>query len=584
MKLAQTISFPKCVRQFSYALGVCFFFVGSSSAQTIKLNQIGYSPKSTKVAIVPVQLSKQASKKTATAFQVIDSASNKVVFTGKLSKAKSWEYSGETVQQADFSELKAPGSYHLQLTDSVRSHPFVIAPRPLLSVHDAAAKSYYFNRAGMAISTQHGGKFSRKAGHPDTSVKVHKSAASKSRPKGTILASPKGWYDAGDYGKYVVNSGISTYTLLTAYRDYPKFYQGRDLAITESGDDVPDILDEIKWNLDWLETMQDLDGGVYHKLTALNFSAMTSTPNGENSQRYVIGKSTSATLNFAAVMANASRVMQAYEAQFPDLATQYKTKALKAYQWAKKHPKKIFKNPSSVATGEYGDKRLSDEFAWAAAELFLLTKDQAYFDDFKKQKIEASENLSWSSVDGLAFLSLSKDAKSLLSPEQYSTISESVIDAADQHLNTYQKSAYAVAISEPDFVWGSNGDVLNNGLMLVEAYRLSGEQHYLEAAMSTVDYVLGKNPTGYSYVTGYGGLTPMNIHHRPSSSDNVVDPVPGFLAGGPHTGRQDGCEYEGTHPATTYSDVECSYATNEIAINWNAPLVYMLATAVNLND
>ncbi len=580
MKFTQIISITKLARQIMLVSGASLSVVFNSSAQTIKLNQIGYSPSSTKVAIVPIQ----DSQSSATSFQVIDSQSSKVVLSGTLSKASKWRYSGETVQQADFSELKTPGSYHIQTSESVRSHPFEIASQPLLDVHDAALKSYYFNRSGMAISERYGGKFARAAGHLDTSVKVHKSAASKQRPKGTKLSASKGWYDAGDYGKYVVNSGISTYTLLKAYRDYTEFYKDRDLDITESGDAVPDIIDEIKWNLDWLEAMQDYDGGVYHKLTALNFSSMTSTPMNEVSERYVIGKSTSAALNFAAVMANASRVMASLKVQFPDLAENYKTRSVAAYQWAVKNPDVYFKNPPSVATGEYGDKRLNDEFAWAAAELFLLTKDKSYLDDFKAQNAKASDNLAWQSVAALAFLSLSEDAQALVSKEQYSAIKESIMEAANQHLEIYQKSAYSVAISKPDFVWGSNGDVLNNGLVLVQAFRLTDDRRYLEAAMSTVDYVLGKNPTGYSYVTGHGDVTPMHIHHRPSSSDNIVEPVPGFLAGGPHTGRQDRCNYTGTHPATTYADVECSYATNEIAINWNAPLVYMLATAVNLNN
>ncbi|MBL4672840.1 MAG: glycoside hydrolase family 9 protein, partial [Arenicella sp.] len=105
---------------------------------------------------------------------------------------------------------------------------------------------------------------------------------------------------------------------------------------------------------------------------------------------------------------------------------------------------------------------------------------------------------------------------------------------------------------------------------------------YLDAAMSTLDYVLGKNPTGYSFVTGYGDKTPVNIHHRPSTADISDVPVPGFLVGGPHSGKQDKCSYVGRFPATTYADTVCSYSTNEVAINWNAPLVYMLAAAISL--
>ncbi|HCD52991.1 MAG TPA: cellulase, partial [Balneolaceae bacterium] len=125
-------------------------------------------------------------------------------------------------------------------------------------------------------------------------VMVHAAAATGSRPEGTIISSPKGWYDAGDYNKYVVNSGISTYTLLFAYEQFPEFFKNQDLNIPESKNDLPDILDEALWNLEWLLTMQDEDGGVYHKLTTANFEGMV-MPHEATNQRYVVMKNTGAT-------------------------------------------------------------------------------------------------------------------------------------------------------------------------------------------------------------------------------------------------------------------------------------------------
>jgi endoglucanase len=295
----------------------------------------------------------------------------------------------------------------------------------------------------------------------------------------------------------------------------------------------------------------------------------------------MIGKSVTAALDVAAVMASASRVVIECEDEFPGVSKRYKKRAVQAYKWAQANPKALYKQPRDVKTGAYDDKSAEDEFAWAAAELFITTNDKRYLTDFNARESSASTNLSWPSVGALAYISLTTSAKELLPESQFNSLVENVITAADQHYQVFADSAYGVAISKPDFVWGSNGDVLNNGIVLVQAYRLSSDEKYLTAAMSTVDYVLGKNATGYSFVTGHGDKTPMNIHHRPSSSDNTDVPVPGFLAGGPHSGQQDGCDYPSSKPALSYSETECSYASNEIAINWNAPLVYMLAAAVN---
>jgi len=542
---------------------------------SIKLNQLGYSPASSKIAVVPAGKVKK--------FQVIEIDSRDVVLEEQLSPAKLWPYSGEHVQQADFSALTKKGRYFLQVKGHAQSYVFNISDAPFQDVHKAAIKGFYFNRSGMAIDNATGGFHARAGGHNDTLVKVHQSAASKSRPAGSTLSLPKGWYDAGDYGKYVVNSGISTYTLLAAYQHHKDLYKALDLNIVESDNTVPDMIDEIKWNLDWLETMQDDDGGVYHKLTALKFSAIDVTPENDSSQRYVIGKSVTAALDFAAVLAMASRVFTEFESEFPGVARAYATKAVDAYEWAKANPDALYQQPKDVGTGAYDDESATDEFSWAAAELFLLTQHDRYYDDFKRQQIDPASNLTWSNVGALAYISLAESGENLLTKAQYADVKNKLIRAAESHYQIYKNSAYGVSISKPDFVWGSNGDVLNNGLVLMQAYRLTKDEKYRRAAMSTVDYVLGKNATGYSFVTGYGDKTPMNIHHRVSVSDNAELPVPGFLAGGPHTGRQDDCEYDGEYPATTYADTVCSYSTNEIAINWNAPLVYMLGAAQNIS-
>ena len=149
-------------------------------------------------------------------------------------------------------------------------------------------------------------------------------------------------------------------------------------------------------------------------------------------------------------------------------------------------------------------------------------------------------------------------------------------------------SAYRLPAFPWSWNWGSNSAMANNGMVLVHAYLLTKDKSYLDGAQQCLDYLLGKNPQDMTYVTGFGYRSPRNPHHRPSESDMVDDPVPGMLVGGPHLGKQD-INLDGKEnwkcpnyaaadkPALAYIDNRCSYATNEVAINWNAPLAYLAA-------
>src|SRR5690606_20791942 len=184
---------------------------------------------------------------------------------------------------------------------------------------------------------------------------------------------------AGDYNKYIVNSGISTYTLLAAYEHFPEIFDPQNLNIPESGDAIPDLLNETLWNLEWMLTMQDAtDGGVYHKLTNKRFDGVV-MPHEAASDRYVVQKSTAAALNFAAVMATASRVLAQYEQQLPAMSAKMLAAAESAWAWAEANPDVIYKQPEDIKTGEYGDRQLADEFFWAAAELYITTKKDTYY-------------------------------------------------------------------------------------------------------------------------------------------------------------------------------------------------------------
>jgi endoglucanase len=544
----------------------------TTGAALIKLNQIGYLPGSDKVAVVP--------DVGAASFTVVKAGSDTVALRGTLGAAAAYAASGETVRLAAFSDLIAPGRYQLRVPGLPDSAPFTVGTDAYRALNAAAIKAYYFNRAGLALSEKNAGVFARKAGHPDTRILVHESAASPARPAGTVISSPKGWYDAGDYNKYIVNSGIATYTLLAAYEDFPALFKAQNLNIPESGNGIPDILNEVLWNLDWMLTMQDpADGGVYHKLTDKAFDGMV-MPDRATQPRYVVQKSTAAALDFAAVMAIASRVLAPYDSQLHGTPARMLAASKAAWQWAQRHPAVYYRQPKDIRTGEYGDTDVSDEFAWAAAELYISTGDDAYYKAMRAPSVQATIP-SWSDVRGLAWMSLARHRKQLGAAADQALIAARIDGLAGTLAKAWKASAYGIAMQTPDYIWGSSSVALNQSMMLLQGYRLNGERTYLQAAQAGLDYALGRNATDTSFVTGFGARSAQHPHHRPSVADGIAAPVPGFLVGGPQPGQQDKgdcrAKYASALPAKSFLDDDCSYASNEVAINWNAPLVYVSA-------
>ena len=542
---------------------------GAGAEPTIAVNQVGYLPGAAKVAAVP--------DVPAATFTVVDERTRRAVFQGRLGTAAVWEPAGEAVRLADFSALRAPGRYRLKVEGLPESPAFVVAADAHAALTAAALKAFYFNRASTPLLPTHAGPWARPAGHPDDRVLVHASAAGPIRAEGSLISAPKGWYDAGDYNKYIVNSGITVYTLLAAWEHFPAQFRAQRLNIPETGNGLPDLLNEALWNLEWMLAMQDpADGGVYHKLTNKGFDSVV-MPADAKSERYVVQKTTAAALDFAAVMAHASRVFAGFEAQRPGLSARMLDAARQAWGWAQRRPLQVYSQPPDIRTGGYGDDQLGDELAWAGTELWLATGD----DSFRPDLAHLGNSVpGWGDVKGLAWVTLGQNLRKLTENDSV-VVKSRLMDLADEQLALWQASAYRVGMQGPDYVWGSNAVVLNRALMLLQAYRLQPRPAWLAAAQALFDHVLGRNPLGQSMVTGFGARAPLHPHHRPSEADGVDAPVPGFLVGGPNAGQPDqkGCpvRYASSRPALSYLDHFCSYASNEVAINWNAPLVYVSA-------
>ena len=557
---------------------LAFALAAVAHAQTdaIQLNQVGFYPKGAKTAVVVGA--------DAGPFVVRPAGGGAAVFTGQLGAAETWGPSGESVRLAAFDGVTAPGEYVVEVEGVGVSHSFTVGDYVHQEVARGALKAYYFMRASTALAPEHAGPWARPAGHPDDRVLVHNSAATASRPTGTVIAAPGGWYDAGDYNKYVVNSGISVGTLLLLMELYPDYVAALDTDVPESGDGVPDLLDEVLVNVRWMLDMQDADGGVYHKLTTANFSGRV-MPHQATATRYVVQKSTAATLDFAAVLAQASRIVAAYEDAFPGLADDLLASALDAWDWARAYPSVAYEqwtlSDPAVSTGTYapGGDDFQDEFDWAAWELHLTTRADSFL---TVRPVPSSPNLGtpwWGSVREMGYYSILVNSDVAGPGVDVDAIGDALVGQADWFLQLRDGSAYDVVMGSQSWMWGwgSNSTAANQGLALILAHWLTGDDRYLDGAVDNLDYLLGRNATGYSFLTGFGDRTPVDIHHRPSSADGVAAPVPGLLVGGPNPGQEDGCTYPSSFPARSYVDDWCSYASNEITINWNAPLVFLAA-------
>lgn len=553
----------------------------SSVKNPIKVNQVGYLTHESKIATIEPEAKTKS-------FLIRDQE-GKTVWRTKRASTKKSPFSSKIRQEIDFSSITKPGRYTLVAGRHQQS--FIISSDPYTEALKASIKGYYYQRSGESLERKYAGEYARPAAHLDTHVMVHPSAATPKRPAGTIISSPKGWYDAGDYNKYIVNSGFTLGLILQSYQLHQDRFNALNLQIPESDNKIPDILDEMMYNLEWMLTMQDpTDGGVYHKLTTPNFEGFV-MPEDCKQQRYVVQKTTTAALDFAATMALAARIYQRFP-EFKDFCQQAREAAERAYAWAVKHPTVYYdqdgnnkKFSPAIQTGGYGDNHTEDEFFWAATELYLTTSETSYLEQAKQFVPDEFSIPSWGNVAGLGIFQWvnqellgTPDAGKLPMKE----IKESLKKKCDEDIQELATSSFHSIFgnSAQDFHWGSNAEsCLGRGIAQMYEYALTKNSKYRQAALSTLDYFFGRNATGYCYLTGFGTQRVMNIHHRISAADNIKEPVPGLVAGGANKGQEDAKfvpAYTSNIPDESYQDNVGSYASNEIAINWNAYLVSLL--------
>jgi endoglucanase len=409
-----------------------------------------------------------------------------------------------------------------------------------------------------------------------------------------------GWYDAGDYGKYVVNGGLSVWLLMNLWEASRQMglsvvgMKDGDLHLPESGNGKPDLLDEARWEMEWLLKMQVPEGDpqaglVHHKMHDVDWSALATPPVlSASTPRQLRRVSTAATLNLAAAGAQAARVFATVD---PAFAERCLGAAKRAWAAAESHPALLVTGADNHGGGAYEDADLGDERFWAAAELFVTTGEGSFLAVLRasphylraRAVIEGlPQALSWRATDALGTLTLALGtAKTPAEVREGSR--RSIVAVAEQYLAMSRADGFGQPYTGTRYPWGSNSFLVSNGLVMAYAHAFTKDPRFLEGAVAAVDYVLGRNAVGKSYVSGHGARPLERPHHRywaRSVQPKLPPPPPGVLAGGPNSDLQDPYS-KALHPdcigQTCYVDHPDAYSANEVAINWNAELGWLVA-------
>jgi endoglucanase len=544
-----------------------------NDSTSIKLDQVGYPVDASKMALVSAP---------ARTFQVKRAGDNVVALEGKLSARVTDGNSGDQLEVADFSTLRNPGTYYLEVPGVGRGWTFSIGPEVFSRTYYLAMRAFYGQRCGTAVDL--GPEF---PGYTHAACHLEGSFHPSSGKQGG-RDNVGGWHDAGDYGRYVVNSGIATGTLLWAWEMFGPKLRDIKLNLPESGNGTPDILNEARWNLEWMLTMQDDDGGAWHKQTSEHFCDFV-MPEDDRLPSEVIGtgkapyKSTCATADLAAVAAIAARVYQPFDRDF---AARNLRAAQQAWAWAERYPEATFKNPPGISTGEYGDADCGDERLWAAAELWRTTGEARYNRSFVEHyakylpTLRALDAESWRVVAPMGLWAYALAARRDRDSHALAEVREAALAAARETVERTRRNPYHVSLAAGDFRWGSNGLAASYGMELLIANALSPDRAFVETALDNLHYLLGRNTFSISWVTQVGAHPFRHPHHRPSGAGHNSEPWPGLLSGGPNAARQDAVLKAlpaDLPPAKVYSDDRRSYASNEVCINWQAMLVFLLA-------
>lgn len=577
-----------CVDNASLLGGVPPEVYEPDTGPRVRVNQVAYLPSGPKNATLVTDA-------TAKLPWQLKNAAGRVVAQGSTTPRGTDASSAQNVHSIDFGSYKKQGKDFTLVADGETSRPFDIGTSAYERLRTDAAKYYYTQRSGIEIRDDLRPGYGRAAGHVDVAP---------NQGDGKVPCQPGvcdytldvtgGWYDAGDHGKYVVNGGISTWELLSTYErslhartGQPAKLGDGTLAIPESGNKVPDILDESRWELEFLLKMQvpagqPLAGMAHHKVHDEAWTGLPLLPSEDPQKRELHPANTAATLNLAATAAQAARLYRPYDKAFASKAL---AAARKAWTAALAHPD-IYADPNDgTGGGAYPDSEVTDEFYWAAAELYLTTGEKTFADHVLASPVHTADifgpmGYDWARTGAAARLDLATVPNKLPGRDK---VRQSVVKGADGYLATLKAQPYGMPYAPTDnlYDWGSNHQILHNGIVIATAYDITGGSRYRDGAVQSMDYIFGRNALNMSYVTGYGEVNSHNQHARwyaHQLDPSQPNPPRGTLAGGPNSSIQDPyaqSKLQGCVGQFCYIDDIQSWSTNEHTINWNSALTRM---------
>lgn len=523
-------------------------------------NQLGYINNMPKTAVFIGS---------ADSFRIVDIKSGRTMFSGIPGDSVLDTASNDIVSLIDFSTFNLYGDYYIKIGRN-KSGIFTISSDPYDDLLKGLLKGFYYNRCGSALNKRFAVDHFHGECHSEL-VSMFDNPSVKRDVTG-------GWHDSGGYGRYSVCTCIALGHLLYAYSMFPESFSDKT-GIPDSKEGIPDILSECRIGLDWLLKMQTRDGGVYHKVSAMKYTPIV-MPENDPARQYVFPQSHQAAACFCAVTSLASRIYKPFDEAF---SRKLYEASINAWIWLMNNPVfKPFENPPTVeknVAGDFYDDNINDDMFWAACELYETTGEEAFHGKLRElaERVNVTDfrNRDNGGFGAMSYLLGDRPRDELV--EQHIQIQ--LRTKADNLYSLSKQSGYGTAKSPDDYVIGSNMYSMTDSMILILAYKIFDCKEYIETAYEQLNYILGKNPMGVCYVTGFGSNPTRHPYHRPSEADETEDPVPGLMVCGPNNQSQDDFTQWNipmeAPPAKCYYDISNSVSTNESTIYCNSAAVFV---------
>jgi endoglucanase len=525
----------------------------TSISPNIKVDQFGYRPNDTKVAVIAqpkVGYNAPSTYTPGTIFKIRRWNDDVEVFSGSITSWKNGithTQSGDKVWWFDFTTLTIIGDYYVEdVFNRVSSDKFAIHNDIYTSVLRAATHALFYQRCGIAITASYGGMWTHTACH----ITLNQDLACRDVETPNNAATAKdlsgGWHDAGDYNKYVNYSYNAVHNLLFAYQETPSVFTD-NWGIPESQNGVPDVLDELKYELDWLIKMQNANGSVLNKVSVTDFSE-ASPPNNDLSKRYYGKASTSATLTAASIFAHASLVYKTIMPAFSDIL---KSKAISAWDWAAANPSVMYQNTGFESSNpEVTTYDILARKIGAAALLFAATNNPTY-KIFFETNYTSLHCLQWAYFysfeavynDLALFYTTIPTANASISTNILNSFKTSTANETDlfpSFLN--QTDAYRAYMNDGDYVWGNNMQKALVGVMYENMIKFNQNTaeyaNYRTQALDYLHFLHGVNALSLVMLSNTSSIGADNyvtqIYHAWTGDGTIYDknPIPALMTGG----------------------------------------------------